>query len=309
MKVYTSLQHAVPVRGSAVTIGIFDGVHLGHKKIIAETVKRAKSLGLKSALVTFNPHPLKVIHPERSPKTFIALEHKSRLGESLGIDILVILNFTRPLSMLSPRRFVEKFLAKGLKAREVIVGRDFRFGTHKKGDIDLLKALGRVCGFSVRPIDEVKVKGVCVSSSLIRSLITRGDLDGASRLLGRRVSILGAVVHGSKIGRRLGYPTANIKAHHEAIPPSGVYAVKVRYKGENYKGVLNIGFRPTVTGPDHELKDPTIEVHIFNFEEKNIYGEDIEVLFIKKLRDEKHFSDVDALANEIRKDITTARRL
>lgn len=287
------------------TIGIFDGVHIGHRKIISYVVKRAEDLNTKSAAITFDPHPFKVLHPQKAPKTIISLSHRIRLIEALGVDMLVVLKFTKRMAALAPRDFIKKYLVEKVNAKEVVVGSDFRFGAHKEGDIELLKTLGAEFGFSVTPINVLEIGGRCVSSSLIRALITRGDLEGASTLLGRRVSVLGTVVHGSKVGRVLGYPTANVNPHHEAIPPSGVYAVEVKYRDKLYGGVLNIGFKPTFG----KSAEPVVEAHIFGLKKRHIYGEDLEIFFVKKLRDERHFHNKESLSNAIRQDVLNARRI
>jgi len=248
MKVYRSLKDVKPQAGSVVTIGVFDGVHVGHRKIIAETVRRARRLGLRSVLVTFDPHPLKVTRPGGAPPTLISLNHRIALMKDMGVDAVVVANFTKATASLMPHEFAKDFLVDTLRVREVVVGSDFRFGAGRMGDVKLLSFLGAAYGFKTAPIKAVTVSGRKVSSSLIRSHIIRGDLTKARALLGRPVSVFGTVVHGASIGRVLGYPTANINPHHEAVPPSGVYAVKVRYGARWYGGVLNIGFRPTMTG-------------------------------------------------------------
>ncbi len=307
MKVYYSIEDVKPLAGSVVAIGIFDGVHVGHKKIIQETCRRARRLGLKSVLVTFDPHPLKVTRPAMNPATLISLGRRLALIGDMGIDIAIVVDFTKETASLRAHEFVETFLVDTLKAREVVVGEDFRFGRGRTGDIRLLKFLGGIYGFKAVPIRTVKVAGRKASSSLIRSLIMKGDLAGAGALLARPVSIFGSVVRGARIGGMvLGYPTANINPYHEAIPPSGVYAVKVRYGGRWYGAVTNIGFRPTI---HHMAKEPVIEVHIFGFRKKDIYGKDLRIDFLKRLRPERHFRHKDALIAQIRLDSLRAQKI
>ncbi len=293
-------------RGSVVSIGVFDGVHIGHKKIIADVVRAGRALRLNSVVVTFNPHPLKVIDPKHSIPSIVSLHHRLRLIESLGVDAAIVLNFTRSVSRLTPECFVKNILISRLHAKEVIVGENFYFGKDAKADAGALKAIGKRSGLKVRIIGSVKKSGTVVSSSVIRQLILKGALREASGLLGRPVSVLGTVVAGSKFARVLGYPTANINPHHEAIPPFGVYAVRARFAGKLYKGLLNIGVRPTFFSSRDE--EPTIEVHIFGFH-KRIYGKEIEVLFVRKLRAEKKFRTREALIRQIDADALQARRI
>lgn len=293
-------------QGSVVSIGVFDGVHIGHKKIIADVVRTGRKLRSNSVVVTFNPHPLKVINPKYSIPSIISLHHRLQLIESLGVDAAIVLNFTRSVSHLTPECFIKNILINRLHAKEVIVGENFYFGRRAKADARILKDIGKNFGLRVKIVRSVKKNGKVVSSSAIRQLITKGDLRKASALLGRPVSVLGTVVAGSKFARVLGYPTANINPHHEVIPPFGVYAVKVRFAGKFYKGLLNIGTRPTFFSSRDE--EPTIEVHIFGFN-KRIYGKEIEVLFVRKLRDEKKFKSIAPLIRQIKKDENRARQI
>lgn len=294
------------IRGSVVTIGVFDGVHIGHKRVIDKAVSRARELRLESVVLTFDPHPAKMLEPRPSVPSLISLDHRIRLIGALGVDTLVVVKFTRKLAALSPERFVKDVLVRRLGAKCVYVGENFYFGAGAKAGVNKLKRIAAVFGVEVAEVQAVKVRGRIASSSLARALISKGDLDAASKILGRPVSVLGTVVRGSRLARELGYPTANINPHHEAIPPAGVYAVKVRLDKSYYKGVLNIGVRPTFYAPrDRETE---IEVHIFNFK-NNIYGRDIEVFFIKKIRDEFEFEGRGALIDRIKLDEKTARAI
>ncbi|MBI4974488.1 MAG: bifunctional riboflavin kinase/FAD synthetase [Candidatus Omnitrophica bacterium] len=297
------------IRDTIATIGVFDGVHIGHRRIIKEVVKRSKVLNLKSVVVTFDPHPLKVLNPSANVPSLASLEHRRALIAELGVDYLVILKFTRSLSKLSPEIFINNILIDKLSIKEIYVGENFYFGRGAKAGIETLKKWSIKFGFTVKVFKPIQTKGRIISSTLIRRLIVNGDIRKASHFLGRPVSILGTVVKGSSRGRIMGYPTANIDPHHEAIPPSGVYAVRVRYKNKFLKGILNIGVRPTFfKAKGSEEREPTIEVHIFGFD-KRIYGEDIEVIFIKKLRDEKRFKDRYDLIRQIRRDERMARNI
>ncbi|MCM8761579.1 MAG: bifunctional riboflavin kinase/FAD synthetase [Candidatus Omnitrophica bacterium] len=295
-----------PRAGSVVTIGVFDGVHIGHVKVIGGVVKAAKKLKAKSIVFTFEPHPAKVLHTEVDIPSLMSLAHRIRLIGSLGVDILVIVNFTDAVSGMSAVEFMENVLVKKAGVKEVHVGDNFYFGRGALAGVAVLKEIARQFSFRVKIVKPAKVAGRMVSSSLIRSLILSGDIKNAARLLGRPVSILGTVVSGARLARELGYPTANINPHHEVIPPRGVYAVLVRFKGKLYEGVLNIGSRPTFYAPRDQ--EPTIEVHIFGFKGR-IYGMDIEVFFIKKLREEMAFSSKEDLVRQIEKDSRAARKV
>ncbi|MFH1406636.1 MAG: bifunctional riboflavin kinase/FAD synthetase [Candidatus Omnitrophota bacterium] len=298
MKIITDGKKIKLKRSSTVMVGVFDGVHTGHQKIINYGISRARKLGIAGVIVTFSPHPSKVIEPENTPPLLISLEHRLRIFEELGADMCLVVKFTRALSKLSAKEFVEKYLVGMLKIKLLVVGPRFYFGRYRDGDIHMLERLGRQYRFGVKQIGHVKHKGIAVSSTYIRWLISQGSLDEARKLLARPVSVLGTVTRGSALGRELGYPTANVNPHHEVTPPPGVYAVKIKYDNKLYAGILNIGFRPTFVLYKSE---PSIEVHIFNFNKK-IYGHDLEIYFVKKLRNERKFLSHTALIAQIRKD-------
>jgi riboflavin kinase/FMN adenylyltransferase len=290
---------------SIVTIGVFDGVHIGHRRIIKKVVKKAKYLGASSVVVTFDPHPLYVVHPTARPPRIMSLQHKLEILKELGIDICLVIRFSKKFSSLRNEGFVKRILVDKLNTSKVIIGENFKFGKDKKGTLKALLRLGEKYSFSVEGLKAVRKKGRIVSSSLIRELISRGDLRGASRLLERPVSVLGTVVGGHGRGRIIGFPTANIDPHHEVIPPSGVYAVKIRLQNRMFNGILNIGKCPTFKSKTDV--EPTIEVHIFNFN-KNIYGKNIEILFMKAIRKEKCFSSKEDLNRQIKRDVKLTKR-
>jgi len=293
------------MRDAIGTIGVFDGVHIGHIYIIRKTVERAKKLGSKSVVVTFDPHPLKVLRSKSYVPTLISLEHRMRLISELGVDRVEVLKFTKPLSRLSPEKFVKDILIDKFGLKEIYVGENFYFGHNAQADPVALKRLGKRYGFQVRVIRPLKKYGRVVSSSLIRGLILKGEISKAAKFLGRPVSVLGTVVKGESRGRILGFPTANVNPHHEVVPPPGVYAVRVKFRKRILQGVLNIGLRPTFYKDTKDL-EPTIEVHILDFN-KDIYNEDIEIFFVKKIRNELRFSERDDLMSQIKEDIRTAR--
>ncbi len=296
-----------PIKNTVITIGVFDGMHLGHKHIIEKTVNRARWTGRKSMVVTFEPHPLKVLKAASYVPTLISLEHRIRLIEEMGVDYLVILKFTKSFSRTMPGRFVKETLIDKLGLKEIFIGEDFYFGRGANAGPNSMKILAEDYGFRLKIVKPVMRLASLVSSSLIRSLILSGDIKRAAKLLGRPVSILGTVVKGARRGRILGFRTANVNPHHEVVPPSGVWAVTVKARKKIFGGVVNIGLRPTFYKKTKDL-EPTIEVHIFGFDE-DIYGEDIEIFFIEKIRDEAEFKDRDELARQIRDDAVKAKSI
>lgn len=295
------------IKRSIITIGVFDGVHIGHRTVISKVLKRANVKRAKSVVVTFDPHPMKALKSGQEVPSLISLKHRIGLLKKLGVDKVMVLKFDHKMAVMKPERFIKDILIGRADAGEIFVGEDFRFGRNARAGIAGLKHLGEKEGLKVHVVKHIKKNGRIVSSSLIRQAVSLGRTREASMLLGRPYSILGTVVSGSRLGRRLGYPTANVNPHHEAIPPSGVYAVKIRYAGRLYGGVLNIGVRPTFYnyGKDRE---PSIEVHIFGFR-KRIYGRDLEIIFIKRLRGEKRFKRVDSLVKQIKSDTNRARKV
>lgn len=290
-------------QSSVVTIGVFDGVHVGHGAVIRKAIARAKILGLESVVITFDPNPAKVLSSSSKAPSLISLEHRIRLIDSMSPDYVAVLKFTKTLASFSPEAFAKNILLAHAGAGEVYVGDNFYFGKAAEADAQELQRLGIRLGFKVTIVRAVRIGRKRISSSYIRKLVTSGRLDEAEKFLGRPVSVLGTVVSGANLARELGYPTANLNPHHEVIPPSGVYAVMVRYSGKLFKGVLNIGNRPTFYAPRDQ--EPALEVHIFGFK-KRIYGHDLEVFFIKKIRDEKKFSGKEGLIRQIKKDEKSA---
>lgn len=278
---------------TAVTIGIFDGVHKGHQVILKKVLKEARKSRLKSVVVTFDPHPAEVLSPGAKIPFLISLEHRIKLIKSMGIDDCMIIKFTKEFSEVDAEEFIRNILIDELNLKALVTGENFLFGSKEKGDIKLLERLSKAYNFKFYSIPALKVEGEYVSSTRIRKAVERGDLRLASKMLGRPVTVLGTVVKGKKLGRKIGFPTANIDPHHESIPPSGVYSVDVALDGKPYCGILNIS--------THKI----IEVHIFNFN-KDIYGRDIEVIFKKKIRDEKKFNSLEALKRQIQLDILKA---
>ncbi len=293
-----------------LTIGNFDGVHIGHQKIISRVAERAKALRGTPAALTFEPHPTKVLYPERAPRTITPIEEKARLIAHCGIKLLCLIDFTKEFASIEAEDFIGRVLSGSLGVREVIVGHNYAFGRGKKGTTALLRRRGRRFGFSVHVVRPARVWGDVVSSSRIRSLILRGRVCEASAFLGRPYTIEGRVVKGAgRGGRLLGIPTANLEVKNELIPKEGVYAVRVGLQGGQcpppyrrlYEGVANIGTNPTFAA-----QRVSYEVHILGFS-KDILGKTLRLHFIDRIRDEKTFPDADALREQIKKDIERAR--
>ena len=288
-------------QGCVLTIGNFDGVHLGHKQVILALVAKAKELNCEAAVLVFEPQPQELFSPETAPARLCRLRDKYALLKNLGIDRLICINFNKKFASLSAEIFIEELLVKRLAIKHLIVGDDFHFGQYRRGDFTMLKAAGEKFNFSVSDTASHKLSGCRVSSTAIRQLLENDDLDGAKTMLGRPYSIIGKVFHGDKRGREMGFPTANIKLKRRVSPVSGVYVVQVNSQfGEHY-GVANIGSRPTVAGIRQQL-----EVHIFDFD-NNLYGAIIEVVMLKKLRSEQKFSSLSALIEQISIDTEQAR--
>jgi len=288
---------------SVITLGNFDGLHLGHQELIKLIIQRAKETASLSMVVTFRPHPLKILAPEKCPPLISIYEEKILLLEKLGIDVLVKIPFTLDFSAMEPRDFVKNVLCNLLGAKEIFVGCNYRFGKGRKGDIRMLRELGKEFGFVVREIEQVSLNGEVISSTRIRELIKNGEIEYAAKLLGRPYALCGIVIKGDGRGKGLGFPTANIASRHSLIPSNGVYAVRLFVRDKHYNGVVNIGIRPTF-----DAKSPAIETHIFDFDE-DIYGEEITVYFIRKIREEKKFQDAEALIKQIMSDIETAKHM
>ncbi len=278
---------------TVVTIGIFDGVHKGHQVILKKVLEEAKRSRFKSVVITFNPHPVNVLKSSAQIPLLMSLEHRGRLIKKMGVNHFFVERFTKSFSKLSPEGFIKNILIDKLNLKALVTGENFLFGFKEKGDVKLLKKLSKLYNFKLYSIPPIKIEGDYVSSTRIRKAIEKGELKLASKLLGRPVTILGTVVKGKRLGRKIGFPTANIDPHHESIPPSGVYSVDVALDGKLYRGILNIS--------THKI----IEVHVFNFN-KDIYGRGMEVIFRKKIRDEKKFKSLEALKKQIQSDILKA---
>jgi riboflavin kinase/FMN adenylyltransferase len=289
--------------GPIMTIGNFDGVHLGHQAIFRTLCQRACEIGGTSIVLTFDPHPLKILAPLHCPPLITPTAKKLSILRRCRLDVVVCLPFTPALANLTPVAFVEEVLVGTIGIREIYVGYNFAFGKGRQGTIALLQELGKRHGFRVHIIEPIAVEGRVVSSSIIRGWIQQGNVDEAALLLGRLYSIAGTVIEGYQRGRELGFPTANVSSTYELIPGHGVYAVVVDWREQRYDGVANIGFNPTFG-----RTQLSIEIHLFNFSQQ-LYGETVEISFLKKIRDERAFPSVADLVKQIGQDVEAAHTL
>ncbi|MHB8763254.1 MAG: bifunctional riboflavin kinase/FAD synthetase [Deferrisomatales bacterium] len=292
-----------PTRPAVVTLGNFDGVHLGHQRLVHLVLAKARELGGVAAVLTFHPHPLKLLAPERCPPLLSTYDEKVARFQDLGIDLLLMVPFTPELARLSARAFAEQVLRGKLGAREVVVGRNYRFGAGREGTVEGLRALGRELGFAVTEVREVTAGGEVVSSTKLRHLVQAGDVEHAARLLGRPYAIAGRVVAGDRRGRELGFPTANVAPYHELMPYPGVYAVHAEVGGELHPAVVNAGFRPTF-----DKREFSLEAHLLDAS-PDLYGREITLHFVQKIRDERRFESLPELVAQIGHDCARAREL
>ncbi len=292
------------IAGACVTIGNFDGVHKGHQKLIQLACSRAKAQDLASVVVTFDPHPLRVLRSDRTPPFITLTEQKLELISQHGPQVCLLLEFNMDMAKLAPEDFVKKYLLDGLNMKEMIIGYDYHLGKGRAGNFETLTELGKKHGFTVDRLNPVSIGDAVVSSTRIRDLVQAGHVWAARPLLGRFYQIKGEVVHGmNRGGRLLGFPTANLKLVDELFPKPGVYAIWVEIDNEVHMGVANIGKNPTF-GNDAL----SVEAHILDFK-GDIYGKDIRVHFVQRIRDEKKFSGIDELKDRIAKDIELGRQI
>jgi riboflavin kinase/FMN adenylyltransferase len=306
MQVYKKLEDFKKLPHAVVTQGTFDGVHAGHKKILRTLIQRADEQQGESVVLTFFPHPRMILFPDDPEIRLInTLGENIKCLEKEGIGHLVILNFDQEIAKLSALHFVRDILVNTIGTRHLIVGYDHRFGRHREGSIKDLKEYSHLYDFTLEQIDEVDVNNITVSSTKIRNAILTGDISTANKFLERYFMMHGIVVEGNKLGRTIGFPTANINIpeSYKIIPADGVYAVWITVKGQRYQAMLNIGNRPTVEG-----KQRTIEANIFNFE-SDIYGEEVTLDFAARIRDEQRFDGLDALKDQLIKDKETTKNI
>ena len=296
-----------PFKSAVITIGNFDGVHIGHQALFHEVIERAEAMDGTAIAMTFEPHPIRVITKNGHPPLITLYEQKTELIEKAGLDVMICIPFTMEFAALSARAFVEDLLVKRIGVKAIIVGQDYTFGHKREGNVDLLKQYAEEMGFEVVVADWIQSSTVDnhrISSTAIRELVTEGEMEKAGKMLGRNYQIRGTVAHGrDRGGKLLGIPTANINLHDELCPKVGVYAVIVHHDGRRYPGVANIGYSPTFD--DHVF---TVEAHILDFD-RDIYGEKIMVNFVERLRDEVKFSGISELVEQIQRDIAMAKEI
>lgn len=290
-------------RETAVTFGVFDGIHLGHQAVINTLLKHAAHDNLASVLVGFYPHPLAFLAPERCPPLLTPLPKRVEILQQFGVDEIVMLSFDAQIASMSPEAFVERVLLEKCRAKHVVVGYACQFGKNRAGNAERLVELSNGYAFDVSVVPPTEIDGAPVHSTRIREALAQGDLRQSAQLLGRPYSLIGTVVHGDGRGREIGFPTANIETQNQVYPPNGVYAIRAKLEERWLDGVLNIGMRPTFNGVNIQ-----VEGHFFNFDEI-IYGKRVEIFFVKKIRSERKFPNIEFLIQQIQRDIAAATEI
>ena len=298
MKIFNNIQSYSSEKESILTIGTFDGVHIGHNKILTKLVEESKKNNLSSLIMTFFPHPRMVLQKSQEIKMINTMDEKIHLFEKTGVDNLIIQPFDENFSKIRAKKFVEEILVKKLKIKHIIIGYDHRFGKDREASVDDLKKFGLNYMFTVEEIAAQEIHSIAISSTKIRNAILKGEIKKCNEYLGRNFMLTGEVVHGDGLGKKINFPTANIEIPetYKIIPKNGVYLVKAIINSEIYFGMMNIGVRPTIGG-----KNKSLEIHFFNFKD-NIYNKTISVEIICKIRDEEEFSSIDELKIQLKKD-------
>jgi riboflavin kinase/FMN adenylyltransferase len=305
MELITDAWHATDLpREGVVTIGNYDGLHRGQRVIVDRAVARARELGGPAVVVTFDPHPQSVVEGREGPPRLTTEEQKSELVEAAGVDALLVIRFDPDFASRPAEEFVRDFLGQRLAAREVLVGSAFRFGNRREGNLELLQGLGEELGFSVEGADELAYRGAPISSTRIRRAVEEGDVELAAEMLGRPYELVGRVVRGDRMGKRLGWPTVNLDAENELIPADGVYATRIRFSGlaATFDSATNIGTRPTV----YENYEQVVETHVLDFGSE-VYDQRMRLRFHKRLREEKMFPTIMDLSAQIGRDVEATR--
>ena len=294
-----------PFHQAVITIGNFDGVHLGHQTLFRKVKERARAVGGQSVVITFDPHPIKLMRPDKQLPLLTTTAQKIKLLADLELDVIIVHPFSPEFGAMPAREFVHHYLVQRLGAREVVIGHDYRFGRNREGNIALLQNLGTEFGFPVHVVDAIQIKDTVVSSTLIRNLIREGQVSAAQGFLGRSYEVTGEVIRGHGRGARLlGFPTANLAVDNGLMVPAvGIYAVRTELRGQIYSAVANIG-----TCPTFDNQELSLEVFLMDFDQ-DIYGERLAVQFVERLRDEQRFDDVPALVTQIKRDVAAARQI
>ncbi|MDQ4122520.1 MAG: bifunctional riboflavin kinase/FAD synthetase [Acidobacteriota bacterium] len=303
MKVFHGTENAGILRPTVLTLGVFDGLHLGHQRIMATVVERAKAVKAIPTAITFDPHPRAVLQPENAPPLLQTLDQRLGALEVLGIEQTIIIRFSREFAATNAEDFLRDIIRERLQAKEVYLGKGFAFGKGRAGNIGLLRELSRELGFFADEVEEVQLRGQRISSSTIRQLLSEGKVNLARRMLDRPYGVEGRVVHGQQRGRTIGFPTANLMTENRVIPRSGVYVTATLIEGKWRRSITNIGVRPTF----EQQAQPTIETYVLDWD-GDLYGDVIRVRFLHRVRDERKFSGIEELKTQISKDLRRAER-
>jgi riboflavin kinase/FMN adenylyltransferase len=290
-------------RNPVLTLGNFDGVHLGHQKIFNAVKEEARKIDGEAIVFTFDPHPLQVLDPQRCPPFITPFKKKLMLVEMLGIDVIIVATFDLGIANITPEAFVKQILVDKIGPKKILVGYNYYFGKDRKGNVDMLIRLGKKFDFEVKVIEALKVNDTSISSSKLRELIQDGQMEQAAQLLGRNYRLMGKVIWGSGRGKDLGFPTANLEILNGLYPKTGVYATKVIIGNRTYLGVADVGYNPTFGN-----NPLSVEVHILDFTQ-DIYGEEIQLIFFGRIRDEEVFEEPSSLVRQMKKDVDVARKI
>ena len=302
MRLFHGTENAAIQRPTVLTLGVFDGLHLGHQLVMRTVVERAHELNAVPTVITFDPHPRAVLHPESAPPLLQTLDQKVEGFGVLGIQQTIVVRFTEEFSMISARDFLRDVVKERLQAKEVYLGKGFAFGHKREGNIDLLTRVGSELGFVAGEVPEIRLRGRRVSSSRIRELLAQGKVNLARRMLGRPYGVEGLVERGAERGHQLGFPTANLHPHNRVIPRNGVYVTGTLIEGQWHRSVTNLGVRPTF-GVE---KEPSVETFVMNWA-GDLYGDVVRVRFLRRLRDERKFGSIEELKAQIEKDVARAQ--
>lgn len=297
MKIFHGLENANILRPTVLTLGVFDGLHLGHQRIMQTVVERAKAVNAIATAITFDPHPRAVLHPESAPPLLQTLDQRLANFEVLGIEQAIVIAFDREFAAQPAEDFLTNIIHDRLHAKEVYLGKGFAFGKNRGGDIDLLRQMSKELGFFADEVDEVTLRGKRISSSKIRGLLAEGRINLARRMLGRPYGVEGVIIRGNRRGHTIGFPTANLHPHNRVIPKFGVYATATLVDGKWRRSITNIGVRPTF----ENTAEPSIETYLFDFA-GDLYGDVLRVRFLYRIRDERKFSGIEELKAQIQKD-------
>jgi riboflavin kinase/FMN adenylyltransferase len=303
MQIFHGTENANILRPTVLTLGVFDGLHLGHQKIMETVSTRARAADAVATAITFDPHPRSVLHPDSAPPLLQTLDQRLANFKILGIEQAIVIHFTPEFAAQDAELFLKRIVLERLQAKEIYLGHGFAFGRGRGGNIDLLRRMSEQFGFAADEVPEVRLRGIRISSSGIRQLLKDGRVNLARRMLGRPYGIEGVIIRGDRRGHTIGFPTANLKPQNRVVPKYGVYATATLIDGRWRKGVTNIGVRPTFESES----DPSIETHIFDFD-GNLYGSVLRVRFLHRIRNERKFNGIDELKAQIEKDVRTAKR-